>query len=615
MCESSAGSAAGGFITAPRGARLPVRTTSPSALHERVGSAADDVGVEHLRAGDVLGERLPVHVERRAVEQVAQLGEQRAQPAGVEEVLHEVLPRRADVREHGRAPRDRVEAREVEREAGAPRHRDEVHDGVARAAEREHGDDRVVERRIAEDVARLEVLPDHVDDASPGERCHLRVPRVGGRDGREAGQHEAQHLRGARHRRRRAHRHAVARRARDAVLDPRPLCLRDVAAAQLGPVLPRVGAAAEDDAVPVAAQHRTGGEVDRRQVHRDRAHEQRRRRLVAAAHEDAAVGGIRAEDLLRLHREQIAIEHRRRLLERLGERHRRDLDREAPRLPDAALHLLDALLEVAVAGIDVAPRVDDRDHRLAAIIVRRVAHLRGARAMPERPEVVHAVPAVAAQLLGRATTTLAHDGASCASCWRSVTAAARTGPRCDSGRLESIGSIGPMSAMPASVTASQELIGLHFIIGTFFSGLIVYKEIIRKQNFERVYGIISAITFGFFAPIFFAIVGINVQIDLIVKVIPLFLLLTAVAILSKVGASYLGSRLARFSKDESFAIAFLMNGRGMVELVIATIGFGLGLIDITLFSIAVLIGFITTIMAPVFSRRYVTKIKSKTLAT
>jgi Na+:H+ antiporter len=171
-----------------------------------------------------------------------------------------------------------------------------------------------------------------------------------------------------------------------------------------------------------------------------------------------------------------------------------------------------------------------------------------------------------------------------------------------------------ISTILLSLTA-QELIGLHFIIGTFFSGLIVYKEIIRKQNFERVYGIISAITFGFFAPIFFAIVGINVQIDLIVKVIPLFLLLTAVAILSKVGASYLGSRLARFSKDESFAIAFLMNGRGMVELVIATIGFGLGLIDITLFSIAVLIGFITTIMAPVFSRPYVTKIKSKSLAT
>lgn len=54
-----------------------------------------------------------------------------------------------------------------------------------------------------------------------------------------------------------------------------------------------------------------------------------------------------------------------------------------------------------------------------------------------------------------------------------------------------------------------------------------------------------------------------------------------------------------------------MNGRGMVELVIASIGFGSGRIDLSLFSIAVLIGFITTIMAPVFSRNYVLKIKSE----
>jgi Kef-type K+ transport system membrane component KefB len=69
--------------------------------------------------------------------------------------------------------------------------------------------------------------------------------------------------------------------------------------------------------------------------------------------------------------------------------------------------------------------------------------------------------------------------------------------------------------------------------------------------------------------------------------------------------------LLRFSKYESLTIAHLMNGRGMVELVIASIGFSSGLIDLNLFSIAVVIGFITTIMAPLFSRGYVAKIKSE----
>jgi len=160
---------------------------------------------------------------------------------------------------------------------------------------------------------------------------------------------------------------------------------------------------------------------------------------------------------------------------------------------------------------------------------------------------------------------------------------------------------------------AQSVIGLHFIIGTFFSGLIVYKEIIRKQNFERVYGIISAITFGFFAPIFFAIIGINIQIELISTSLPFFVLLVGVAVFSKVSAGYVGSRILRFSKDESITIGYLMNGRGMVELVIASIGFSSGIIDLKLFSIAVVIGFITTIMAPLLSRPYVIKIKSKLL--
>lgn len=167
-----------------------------------------------------------------------------------------------------------------------------------------------------------------------------------------------------------------------------------------------------------------------------------------------------------------------------------------------------------------------------------------------------------------------------------------------------------ISTILVSVVA-QVVIGLHFIIGTFFSGLIVYKEIIRRENFERVYGIISAISFGFFAPIFFAVIGININMDSIANNLPFFIVLAVVAVVTKVGGGYIGSRLIKFSKDESLAIAFLMNGRGMVELVIASIGFTSGIIDATIFSITVTIGWATTILAPIFSRPYVMKIKSQ----
>jgi Kef-type K+ transport system membrane component KefB len=70
--------------------------------------------------------------------------------------------------------------------------------------------------------------------------------------------------------------------------------------------------------------------------------------------------------------------------------------------------------------------------------------------------------------------------------------------------------------------------------------------------------------------------------------------------------------LAKFNKEQSLSIGFLMNGRGMVELVIASIGFSAGILDVKLFSVAVAIGVITTIMAPVLARSSIEKSKTKT---
>ena len=151
-------------------------------------------------------------------------------------------------------------------------------------------------------------------------------------------------------------------------------------------------------AVPVPAQHGPRRHVDERQPHRGRAHDERGRRLVAAAHQHGAVDRVRAQHFLGLHREEIAIEHAARLLEGLGHRHHRQLDRETARLPHAALHFLGARAEMGVAGQEIAPGVDDPDHRLAAEIRARVSHLQRARAMPLRAQTLAAEPFVAAQV-------------------------------------------------------------------------------------------------------------------------------------------------------------------------------------------------------------------------
>ncbi len=105
-----------------------------------------------------------------------------------------------------------------------------------------------------------------------------------------------------------------------------------------------------------------------------------------------------AQQFLRFNRQQVPVHHRRGLDEVLGQRDGRQLKRKTARLQNAAAHFLGPLLEVRVAVADVAPGIDDGDDRTALPVGMVVTHLHGARAVPERAEVVGREPAGAAQL-------------------------------------------------------------------------------------------------------------------------------------------------------------------------------------------------------------------------
>ena len=145
---------------------------------------------------------------------------------------------------------------------------------------------------------------------------------------------------------------------------------------------------------------RPGRHIDGRQPHADRPHYKPRRGLVAAAHQHGAVDRMAAQQFLGLHGEEVAVEHGGGFYHRLGKRHGGQFDRQPAGLQHAALHVLGACAQMAMAGVDVAPGVDDADDRLAGPVRRVIAELPQPRAMPERAQVVDPEPAMAAQLLG-----------------------------------------------------------------------------------------------------------------------------------------------------------------------------------------------------------------------
>src|SRR5207244_522184 len=123
---------------------------------------------------------------------------------------------------------------------------------VGGAAQRKYRSDGIIERGLGQDVAWLEILPDHIDNASTREAGHFGVIGVDGRDRTGTGKRKTQHLRHAGHRGSGSHGHASTGRACDAFFDLNPRFAIDNSSATVRPVLHHVGTAAKNLAPPIS---------------------------------------------------------------------------------------------------------------------------------------------------------------------------------------------------------------------------------------------------------------------------------------------------------------------------------------------------------------------------
>ena len=174
-------------------------------------------------------------------------------------------------------------------------------------------------------------------------------------------------------------------------------------------------------------------------------------------------------------------------------------------------------------------------------------------------------------------------------------------------------SVAILLSLGISVALFAHYFNLHFIIGAFFAGLIFGSKFWGEKIYHHNSKLISGITFGFFAPLFFVFIGLEFDLISLTSSLPLFLVLLSVAVASKIVGGFLAAKITRFSNHESIAIGCLMNGRGMVEMAIASIGYSMGLIDSSLFSVVIAIGFLTTIITPVLAKPFIYKAMSKSL--
>lgn len=159
---------------------------------------------------------------------------------------------------------------------------------------------------------------------------------------------------------------------------------------------------------------------------------------------------------------------------------------------------------------------------------------------------------------------------------------------------------------------AAEWLGLHFILGAFVAGLFFERHVAGSATYDQVLRKVSAITTGFLAPLFFASIGLHLDLSA-VTTIPLFLtLLIVCAFLTKLVGAGLPAYWLGLSKRDALAVGVGMSGRGAVELIIAGIALRAGLFTVpdpvppiiaNLFSAVVIVAIVTTLAVPIALER------------
>ncbi|PLX67683.1 MAG: hypothetical protein C0602_10025 [Denitrovibrio sp.] len=154
-----------------------------------------------------------------------------------------------------------------------------------------------------------------------------------------------------------------------------------------------------------------------------------------------------------------------------------------------------------------------------------------------------------------------------------------------------------------------EIAGLHIIIGAYMAGLFVREGVVDKDLFNKISDRFVSITYGFIGPIFFVSLSFHVTFDIFRTDLLLVSVLLFAAILGKFVGGGAGALLGKMNRQEATIVGFALNGRGAVELVIASVGLKLGIINDSVFSILVLIAFVTTMLPPLSLSVYLKTLK------
>ena len=146
-------------------------------------------------------------------------------------------------------------------------------------------------------------------------------------------------------------------------------------------------------------------------------------------------------------------------------------------------------------------------------------------------------------------------------------------------------------AVCLGLSAVAAAIGLAAIIGAFVAGMAFAATESRHDLAERFEGIVQFLT-----PFFFGYIGLQVDLAVASSVLGFALVVTLVALATKVVGCGVGA--LKLGRKPALAIGIGMMPRGEVGIIVALIGLSLAVIPETLYAVVVAMSLLTTLVTP-----------------
>ncbi len=139
----------------------------------------------------------------------------------------------------------------------------------------------------------------------------------------------------------------------------------------------------------------------------------------------------------------------------------------------------------------------------------------------------------------------------------------------------------------------SEMVGLAMIIGAYIMGLALSRTDLVQVIHRELEGLHNILV-----PVFFATMGMMVNLAAVVPVLKIGLIYSVLAIISKAVGCAFPALFCGFNRHGAMRIGMGMIPRGEVALIVAGVGLASGGINDDVFGIAILMTLITTILGP-----------------